>query len=201
MKTLKLLAIVAPQPDFPPDLLELAREDIVGVGPQPSESRASEGCNTIDCLFMARLPLLRLLVGVLLKPTDEVLQLAIRNEYSGALNRRLLWIELHWSNRNNLDALTLVFERLDFQFNTGRTIELNVNARLRALYDDLTLSTGFGICLGGHEGGPQGCSMPLTIGWTLKRRRRNLSRMRCIWFGAGGRSDHDMATISRGGHA
>src|SRR5262245_39475367 len=129
---------------------------------------------------MPRLTLFRLLVGVLLKPSDEVLQLAIRNEHGGALNRRLLWIDLHRPNGNHLDALALVFERLDFQFNAGRTIELNVDARLGALYDDLSLSTGFGVCLGGDEGGPQGRGMLLTIGWALKRRRRDLSRMWCI---------------------
>jgi hypothetical protein len=60
-----------------------------------------------------RLTLLRLLVGVLLEPSDEVLQLAIGNEYGGALNRRLLWIERARSNGDDLDALALVFERLD----------------------------------------------------------------------------------------
>jgi hypothetical protein len=105
------------------------------------------------------------------------------------------------SGPNSCEAQHFVFERLNFQCNTGRTIEVNVDARFGALYDDLSVSTGFGIGLGGKERAPQGRGMLLPIGRPLKRRRRDLARKWCICLHAGGRSDHDMASISGRGHA
>ena len=102
---------------------------------------------------------------------------------------------------DDFDALRLVFQRLELQANSGRTLELDINARYRAMYGDralLAASLRLTVCL--IESRPQSSRMPASIRWSRYFDWRDLARVRRVRLCLRSRRNKKVSTISWRGH-
>lgn len=203
-QALELVAVLATEPDLPPDRLVLLGVGLGCVGPQAAKRGEPKGCDRIDHVLVAAFSLLlRRSLRVALEALEKVLHLAVGHEHRRALDAAWLGlVGLRVADGDDLDALPRVLERRHLERHVGLALELHVEPGHRAV----DLDAGFVAALVGlDDSGLERAFERLAVLRAARRRRRlgdvDLPPVRLVLLGRRWAGDEDVLAVARSGHA